>query len=66
MCAADEVAVNLFLAGRLKFSHIPLLVDSVLARHHKISQPSLEDIINADAEAHITAQELARQEKLHC
>jgi 1-deoxy-D-xylulose-5-phosphate reductoisomerase len=64
LCAADEVAVDMFLAGRIKFSHIPLLVDAVLARHHKIVLPSIEDVLNADAEARILVQETARQENL--
>jgi len=66
MCAADEIAVKLFLSGDIKFHQIPLLVEKVLAQHRRIAQPSIEEIINADAEARISAHEIAKEEKLHC
>lgn len=46
--AADEVAVDLFLGGNIKFSDISRLVGEVLTRHVKLSNPSLEDILAAD------------------
>jgi 1-deoxy-D-xylulose-5-phosphate reductoisomerase len=49
LCAADEVAVNLFLQRNIGFMDIPLLVESVLEQHQNISHPLLEDILHADA-----------------
>ena len=51
ICAADDAAVELFLSRRIKFTDIPVLVERVLEQHRKISQPSLEEIMAADAEA---------------
>jgi len=47
--AADEVAVELFLEERIGFLDIANLVEETLAQHHGIPQPSLEDILAADA-----------------
>jgi 1-deoxy-D-xylulose-5-phosphate reductoisomerase len=47
LCAADEVAVGLFLAGRLDFTDIPRLIVRTLEKHTNISHPSLEDIMAA-------------------
>ncbi len=48
LCAADEVAVELFLSQRIKFTDIPRLVESVLEKHEAIACPTLEDIMVAD------------------
>jgi 1-deoxy-D-xylulose-5-phosphate reductoisomerase len=47
--AADEVAVELFLEERIGFLDIANMVEETLAQHQGISQPSLEDILAADA-----------------
>jgi 1-deoxy-D-xylulose-5-phosphate reductoisomerase len=49
LCAADEVAVELFLKKKIGFPGIADLVARTLERHDGVSQPSLEDIISADA-----------------
>lgn len=49
--AADEVAVEMFLSGRIRFLDIPRLVARVLERHRKVAHPSLEEIMAADARA---------------
>lgn len=49
LCAADEVAVDLFLSHRIGFMDIPRLVDKCLARHQSVSQPSLQQIMASDA-----------------
>jgi 1-deoxy-D-xylulose-5-phosphate reductoisomerase len=49
LCAADEVAVELFLTKRIGFLGIADLVARTIKRHSGVSQPSLEDIIAADA-----------------
>jgi 1-deoxy-D-xylulose-5-phosphate reductoisomerase len=49
LCAADEVAVELFLAQRIKFTDIARLVELALNKHKSIPHPSLEEIMAADA-----------------
>jgi 1-deoxy-D-xylulose-5-phosphate reductoisomerase len=49
LCAADEVAVELFLSQRIKFIDIPNLVEQTLEQHQAIVHPTLEEIIAADA-----------------
>ncbi|MGB9660476.1 MAG: 1-deoxy-D-xylulose-5-phosphate reductoisomerase [Moorellaceae bacterium] len=46
--AADEVAVDLFLRRKIKFSDIPRIVGEVLARHISLPGSTLEDILAAD------------------
>jgi 1-deoxy-D-xylulose-5-phosphate reductoisomerase len=48
--AANEVAVSLFLEGRISFLDIEVFVEKALHRHTPISNPSLEDIVSADKE----------------
>lgn len=57
--AANEVAVDRFLAGQLAFSGIWHTVEAVMNLHHVISSPALEDIDRAD---HWARQEADR----HC
>jgi len=60
LCAADEVAVDLFLSQRIKFVEILHLVARVLERHRKVSHPAMEEIMAADAWARGKAHELVR------
>jgi 1-deoxy-D-xylulose-5-phosphate reductoisomerase len=46
--AANEVAVELFLSGRIKFSDIAGIVEFVMNEHKVIRNPSLEDIFAVD------------------
>ena len=48
LCAADEVAVELFLSQRIKFIDIANLVEKVLEQHQPTAQPGLEEIMAAD------------------
>jgi len=48
LCAADEVAVDLFLSHRIGFTDIADIVQETLEQHRNISQPSLEEILAAD------------------
>ncbi len=59
LCAADEVAVELFLSQRIGFSDIPRLVEQSLAEHRAIAHPTIEDIIAADEWAREKALEFA-------
>ena len=48
LCAADEVAVELFLSQRIEFIDIANLVEQVLEKHQSVAHPSLEEIIATD------------------
>jgi 1-deoxy-D-xylulose-5-phosphate reductoisomerase len=56
LCAADEVAVELFLAKKIGFTDIASVVAKTLDRHEVIDNPSVEDIFAADAWARETAE----------
>ena len=53
--AANEVAVAAFLENRLSFPGIWRLVEETMNRHTSHSQPSLDDILDADTWARTTA-----------
>jgi 1-deoxy-D-xylulose-5-phosphate reductoisomerase len=59
LCAADEVAVELFLSHRIKFTDIPIIIDQVLKQHQPTAQPTVEEITAADTWAREKAIELA-------
>jgi 1-deoxy-D-xylulose-5-phosphate reductoisomerase len=46
--AANEAAVGAYLAGAIKFSRIPTVIESVLAKHRNRTEPSLTDILHTD------------------
>ncbi len=56
--AANEVAVQAFLDGQIKFTEIAVYVEKVINHHHFIKNPCLEEILAADA--------WARQEMKKC
>jgi 1-deoxy-D-xylulose-5-phosphate reductoisomerase len=49
LSASDEVAVDLFLQGRIGFLDIPRLVGDALGQHDGVSEPTVEDILSADS-----------------
>jgi len=49
LCAADEVAVELFLDRKICFTDIAKIVQMTLKQHQNIIHPSLEEILAADA-----------------
>jgi 1-deoxy-D-xylulose-5-phosphate reductoisomerase len=59
LCAADEIAVSLFLSHRIKFNHIAQLLAKTLDKHRIIKQPTLEDIYAADSWAREAAADFA-------
>ena len=59
LCAADDVAVELFLEGRIGFLDIPRLVDGVLEEHRPGNETSLDDILGAADWAGQRVRELA-------
>jgi 1-deoxy-D-xylulose-5-phosphate reductoisomerase len=59
LCAADEVAVELFLNDRIGFTDIAKIVQRTLEQHQIIRQPSLEEILAVDAWAREWAAKLS-------
>jgi 1-deoxy-D-xylulose-5-phosphate reductoisomerase len=57
--AADEEAVALFLAGRIRFTEIPQLIERALNEHEAFGLDSLEDVRRADAWARCYARDQA-------
>jgi 1-deoxy-D-xylulose-5-phosphate reductoisomerase len=55
--AADEVAVAAFLEHRLPFLGIAEVIERVLARTPRTRFASMDDVLQADAEARRFAQE---------
>lgn len=41
---SNEIAVKAFLAGRIKFTEIQVIIEKVLSKHKKIEFPSLDEI----------------------
>ncbi len=50
MSAANEIAVEGFLAGRLGFMKIPKLVEKAMGLHKTLKKYSLEDILDTDVQ----------------
>jgi 1-deoxy-D-xylulose-5-phosphate reductoisomerase len=57
--AANEIAVQEFLQGKIGFLGIPSLIETCLERIPFIATPSLDDIIHADKETRALAASLA-------
>lgn len=51
LSAADEVLVDGFLNGSVKYNDIPHTLEKVYTKFHKIKEVGIEDIIGIDAEA---------------
>jgi 1-deoxy-D-xylulose-5-phosphate reductoisomerase len=49
--AANEVAVERFLAGKCSFADIPRIIESVLNKHNIVHEPNLADLSEIDMEA---------------
>ena len=64
LSAANEVAVEAFLAGRLSWIDIPDVIESVLAVHDGAKADTLDDIMSADAEARRRASEILSRSPL--
>ncbi|GAB4320463.1 MAG: 1-deoxy-D-xylulose-5-phosphate reductoisomerase [Dehalococcoidia bacterium] len=56
MAAADEIAVERFLARDIGFLDIPAVIELVLARHTGVPDPDLGDVLAADAWAREAAR----------
>ena len=49
LAAADEIAVQHFLAGHIRFTDIARIVSDALNAHDQLSNPSLDEVLHADA-----------------
>ena len=58
LVGADEEAVELFLAGKIKFLEIAELIEATLERHQSIAQPGVAATLEACAWARRTVREL--------
>ncbi len=62
LCAADEVAVDLFLKNSIRFTEIATIIEKTLRIHKPIINPALDEIILSDTWARDTALKAARKE----
>ena len=57
MSAANEVAVEAFLAGKIAWNQIPVVIEKTLGHHDAAIPTTLEDILDADLSARSFARE---------
>jgi 1-deoxy-D-xylulose-5-phosphate reductoisomerase len=57
--AANEAAVEEFLAGRIRFANIIELIEHCLNKHNVKTNVSIEELLEADAWARTEVSELA-------
>ena len=62
LCAADEVAVDLFLKNSIQFTEIATIIEKTLSIHRPIINPALDEIVISDIWARDTALKAARKE----
>lgn len=55
MHGADESAVNAFLEKKITFTQIPLIIEKTMNRHHIITNPELNEVIDANEWGRIQA-----------
>jgi 1-deoxy-D-xylulose-5-phosphate reductoisomerase len=63
LCAADEVAVELFLENKIAFTDIARLVAETLERHESLMEPAVDDILGAYEWAYNYTLEFAGKKK---
>jgi 1-deoxy-D-xylulose-5-phosphate reductoisomerase len=61
MNAANEVAVGAFLAGRLRLTDIPRVIEAVMDAHETRPASSLEAVLEADGAARLAASQEAER-----
>lgn len=62
--AANEVAVEAFVAGRLSFTGIPQVVEKVMTRSAELPGTTLEELLASDHEARRSAAEIIAASEL--
>ncbi|HHJ10328.1 MAG TPA: 1-deoxy-D-xylulose-5-phosphate reductoisomerase [Bacteroidetes bacterium] len=63
--AANEIAVEAFLKKRLKFSHIPDVIEKTMERVGFLYEPSFEELTETDREARKVAEKLILKKWLY-
>ena len=63
MNGANEVAVAAFLAGEIRFTDIPTIIEKTLENCRHIENPSIDEIFLTDSEAKATAMEIKHKLK---
>ncbi len=58
MNAANEIAVNSFLSGKIKFGKIPEIISSTISKIKNKQKPTLDDILEADFLSRKIAEEM--------
>nr|WP_207750697.1 1-deoxy-D-xylulose-5-phosphate reductoisomerase [Anaeromonas gelatinilytica] len=58
--ASNEVLVNYFLNDKIKFYDIPNIIEKILLKHKKISNPTIDEILYSDSWARNKAKELLK------
>lgn len=61
--AANEIAVDAFLSGRIGFLDIPILIEKVISSHKKEAVLHVDDVLRADLWARGKAKELIERGK---
>jgi 1-deoxy-D-xylulose-5-phosphate reductoisomerase len=56
--AADEVAVEAFLASRLRFTHIPRVIEGVMSQTSMVRLNSLDEVVDCDQRSRQRAREI--------
>jgi 1-deoxy-D-xylulose-5-phosphate reductoisomerase len=64
LCAADEIAVELFLNRHINFPVIAEIIAETISLHQNISNPTLDEILAADDWARKTAIKVAKKGSL--
>jgi 1-deoxy-D-xylulose-5-phosphate reductoisomerase len=64
LCAADEIAVELFLKQHINFPSIAEIIASTINLHRSIANPTLDEILTADDWARDTALKLTEKANL--
>ncbi len=62
--AANEVAVEAFVAGSIPFGGISRAVELTISQHAPVAEPSLDDLLQADRWARETAADVIRKAAL--
>jgi len=62
LSAANEIAVEAFLAGAVQWSSIPTIIEATMQHHDGLMPTEVEDILEADKVARHWARDLVRRE----
>lgn len=55
---SNEAAVSAFLKGKIDFTSIPFVIETVMQKHEVISAPSVDDVVGADRWSRLEAGEI--------